>query len=140
MKTIAGLVKNKSGASAVEFAIIAPIFLMILLTFVGFGIYLAAASAVQQIAADAARTAIAGLNTAERSKLANDFIAQSTLNYALLEPAKLTATVTADPKNAEQFTVSIDYDATGLPIWSLYSFAMPNNHIKRFSTIRIGGI
>jgi len=140
MKLARRICEARDGASAVEFAIIAPIFIMTLVTFVAFGIYLATANAVQQIASDAARTAIAGLDAAERTKLANNFIAASTLDYFMLEPSKLAVTVSDDPKNVDQFTVYIDYDATNLPIWSLYSFAMPTNHIKRFATIRIGGI
>jgi Flp pilus assembly protein TadG len=140
MKINNRIFKDRDGASAVEFAIIAPLFIMTLLTFIGFGIYLATANAVQQIAADAARTAIAGLDAAERDKLARDFIAKSTFDYFMLEPSRLATKVMDDPRNLDQFTVSVEYDAANLPIWSLYSFVMPTNHIKRFSTIRIGGI
>ena len=140
MRVAKSLILNREGASAVEFAIIAPLFLLILLTLVGFGIYLSAASSVQQIAADAARTAVAGLNASERDQLAKDFIAHSTLDYYLLEPTKLKASVAADLKNADQFTVTVEYDASNLPVWGLYSFVMPSKQIKRFSTIRIGGI
>ena len=128
------------GASALEFAIIAPLFLLILMTFVGFGIYLSVSNSIQQVASDAARTAVAGVNATEREQLAKDYISSSTLSYNLIQPSKLTVSVVGDPKNANQFTVSVSYDATALPIWNLYSFAMPNSVIKRFSTIRIGGI
>lgn len=132
--------RDRSGTSAVEFALVAPVLILIVLTSIGFGIYLSAANALQQISADAARTAIAGLNSTERSKLASDFIASSTMDYFMLEKAKLRISVADDPANSEQFTVSVDYDARDLPIWSLYCFVLPDKHIKRFSTIRIGGL
>jgi Flp pilus assembly protein TadG len=50
------------GASAVEFAIIAPVFILMIVGMLAYGIYFGAANSVQQIAADAARTSIAGLN------------------------------------------------------------------------------
>jgi Flp pilus assembly protein TadG len=131
---------DRAGASAIEFAILAPVFLLVLLTMVGFGIYLSAATSIQAITADAARTAVAGLNETERTKLAEDYIKQSTLDYYLLSADRFSITVSDDPHNTQQFTVAIDYDASNLPIWSLYSFALPEKRIKRFSTIRIGGV
>ena len=131
---------DRRGTAAVEFAMIAPVFLMLLLTFIAFGIYLTVANGVQQIAADAARAAIAGITSSERKKLASDFITSSTMNYFMLDAKKLTVSVVDDPKNQSQFTVSVEYDATNLPIWGLYSFALPQSQIKRFSTIRLGGL
>ncbi|MDS7597109.1 TadE/TadG family type IV pilus assembly protein [Agrobacterium tumefaciens] len=134
------LFRDRSGSSAVEFAIVAPIFFLVLLTMIAYGIYLMAAYSVQQVAADAARTAVAGLNTAERQKLARDFVTQSNLNYAFMDKNHFTISVDGDPGNANQFTVKVEYDARDLPIWSLYSYTLPEPVIRRFSTIRIGGV
>jgi Flp pilus assembly protein TadG len=128
------------GAAAVEFAIIAPIFILSLLTLVAYGIYLGAAHSVQQLAADAARTAVAGVTQDERIQLVNNYINASTMNDPFLDRSKITATVAVDPLNVNQFTVSIAFDAENLPIWNLYSFALPGKTISRFSTIRMGGI
>lgn len=128
------------GTAALEFAIISPIFILVLMTLIAYGIYLSAAHSVQQIAANAARTAVAGVTAAERVQLVNTYITTSTLNDAILNRAKFTVTVAADPGNANQFTVLLVYDAQDLPIWNLYSFAMPSKTITRTATIRIGGI
>lgn len=130
----------RKGAAAVEFAIIAPLFLMTVLSLIGYGIYIAAANSVQQIAADAARTAVAGLSAQERSRLAQAFVNDTTLHYAFLSRDRLQVSVQDDPGNPNQFTVALDYDASDLPIFKLYSFALPDERIRRFSTIRIGGI
>ncbi len=140
MKRLISLMRCRGGGSAVEFAIIAPVLFLTLFSLVGYGIYLSAAHSVQQIAADAARTAIAGLNNTEREQLVRDFLSQSTMSYALLEKKNFTTQVQQDPKNPNQFTVSIEYDASNLPIFALYSYAMPDPHIRRFSTMRVGGI
>ena len=42
--------RNKSGTAAVEFAILAPVFLLILMGMIAFGLYLGVANAVQQLA------------------------------------------------------------------------------------------
>ena len=128
------------GTAALEFAIISPIFILVLLTLVAYGIYLSAAHSVQQIAANAARTAVAGVTAAERTQLVNSYITTSTLNDPILQRANFTVSVTPDPGNANQFVVSLVYNAQNLPIWNLYSFAMPSKTITRTATIRMGGI
>ncbi len=133
-------IKNNSGAAAVEFAIVSPLFFLALLTMIAYGIYLAAAHSVQQLAADAARTAVAGLSDTERKSLANDFINRSMVDSTLLDKSKLTLTAQADPGNPNQFTVAITYDASGLPIFNLFTYAMPSSQIRRFATVRVGGI
>src|SRR6218665_827229 len=120
MKQLISLLRCRSGSSAVEFAIVAPILFMSLLSLIAYGIYLSAAHSVQQIAANAARTAVAGLNEAEREQLVRDFLNKSTMEHALLQKSNFTMNVKEDPKNPNQFTVSIDYDARDLPIFGLY--------------------
>lgn len=128
------------GSAAVEFALVAPIFLMIVLTTVAYGIYLTAAHSVQQLAADAARTAVAGVTPQERVRLVDGYLQRTTFNNYLLNRENMTIKVEVDPTNPDQFTVSLVYDASSLPVWDLYSFAMPDKFIKRFATIRIGGV
>ncbi|QCI98152.1 TadE/TadG family type IV pilus assembly protein [Agrobacterium larrymoorei] len=140
MARMAQFLRNRSGSSAVEFAIVAPVFILVLLTMIAYGIYLMAAYAVQQVAADAARTAIAGLNTTERETLAKDYVNKSALDYVFLDKRRVNVSVGTDPTNNNQFTVTVEYDATDLPIWSLYTYALPEKTIRRFSTIRIGGV
>ncbi|MCV9996817.1 pilus assembly protein [Pararhizobium sp. YC-54] len=140
MSFIARIRNNKDGAAALEFAIIAPLFFLTIFTMIGYGIYLSASHAVQQIAADAARTAVAGLSATERKSLATSFIQTSTLDYAFINKTKLTVDVEDDVSNLNQFTVTIVYDSSELPIWKLFSFALPDEEIKRYATIRLGGI
>ncbi|MBN8953495.1 MULTISPECIES: TadE/TadG family type IV pilus assembly protein [unclassified Rhizobium] len=140
MYRVSHFYRENKGAAAVEFALIAPLFFLLLLTLVAFAIYLTAAHSLQQLTADAARTAIAGLSADERSQLVQSFVTNSTINDAFIDKTKLTVTVATDPTNANQFTVSASYDASALPIWNLYTFAMPNPTIRRYSTIRMGGL
>lgn len=135
------LMTCRRGASAVEFAIIAPMFLMIFLSMIGYGIYLSAATSVQQITEDAARAAIAGLSKTERQQLADTFIAAAVKDRPFIDPAKVTVKVTESDLIAEQITVQVDYDAETLPIWQLFTYAMPQSRtITRRSVMRIGGV
>ncbi|MGO4436123.1 TadE/TadG family type IV pilus assembly protein [Rhizobium sp. RAF56] len=140
MRKARELASARDGSSAVEFAIIAPIFILTLMTLIAYGIYLAAAHSIQQLAADAARTAVAGVSNAEREKFVKTYIDRSTIGDGFVNRKNLVVAVTQDPANSNQFTVSLAYDASNLPIWNLFSYALPDEVIRRFATIRMGGI
>ncbi|WP_173513195.1 TadE/TadG family type IV pilus assembly protein [Sinorhizobium psoraleae] len=140
MSVLKRLLGRREGAAAIEFAVIAPLFFMCVLTLIAYGIYLSAAHSIQQIAADAARTAIAGLSEEEREQLAIDYIRTTTMNQTFIKSSQMNVTVRDDQNNANQFTVTIKYDASDLPIWSLFTFALPGEQIERYATIRVGGI
>ncbi|RDE09419.1 TadE/TadG family type IV pilus assembly protein [Pelagibacterium lacus] len=130
------------GASAVEFALIAPVFLLLVFGAIAYGLYFGAAHSVQQLAADAARAAVAGLSDPERDALARRFIAANGDSYVLIRGALLdidTVPGTADP---DQFIVRLTYDASHLPIWNLYApLPLPGERTITFSsTIRHGGV
>jgi len=132
---------DAKGTSAIEFAMLAPLFILLLLGIVAYGIYFGASHSVQQIAADAARTAIAGLNQTERQALVTDFIAHDVAGYPFVNPSKLTVNAKDSAIDGSQFVVSVSYDAKDLPIWNLFqSLPMPPVTIQRQSTIRVGGI
>ncbi|MCJ8052093.1 pilus assembly protein [Shinella curvata] len=140
MHVLSRLSKDRAGTSALEFAIIAPLFFLVLFTLIAYGIYLSVTHSVQQIAADAARTAVAGLNPAERVTLVNRYLDTSRFNYSFINRRKMHVVVTDDPNNPDQFTVTISYDSSDLPIWKLFTFALPQEKIERYSTVRVGGL
>ena len=132
---------NASGTSAIEFAMLAPLFILLLLGMVAYGIYFGASHSVQQIAADAARTAIAGLNATERKTLVTNFINNDVNGYPFVDVTKLTVDAKDSVADGSQFVVSVSYDARNLPIWNLFpNLPMPGMTIHRQSTIRVGGI
>ena len=140
MHALTRLSKDRAGTSALEFAIIAPLFFLALFTLIAYGVYLSVTHSVQQIAADAARTAVAGLNPAERITLVNRYLDSSRLDYSFINRANMHVAITDDPGNPDQFTVSISYDSSDLPIWKLFTFALPQEKIERYATVRVGGL
>lgn len=140
MPPFASILANRKGTAAVEFAIIAPLFLLVVFSIISYGLYLSTANTIEQMAADAARTAVAGLNETERQALATRYIETTTTAHPFLDRTKLAVSVKDDLANKNQFTVSLSYDASGLPIWTLFSFALPEPDIRRYATIRLGGI
>ena len=132
---------HSSGTSAVEFALLAPLFIVFLLGMVAYGIYFGASHSIQQIAADAARTALSGLDQPERQSLVDGFIHNNARGYPFVDPAGLTVSAEDSTADGTQFVVSVRYDARSLPIWNLLGdLPLPDVVISRQSTIRIGGL
>lgn len=141
MRTPAAWVRDNSGTSAVEFAILAPVFLLLLTGMLAYGIYFGAAHSLQQLAADAARTAIAGLNETERNTLVGAFLDGNAGDYMLIERNRLSFTIGDKPGDPSQYRVTLRYDASELPIWNLYPpLPLPSTEIAYSSTIRRGGL
>jgi Flp pilus assembly protein TadG len=130
-----------TATSAVEFAILSPLFLLFIFGMIAYGIYFGASHSIQQIAADAARTAIAGLSEEERVSLATDYIDRNASAYPFVDAGKLTLDISDSSADPSQFTVSLRYDARDLPIWNLLrDLPLPGMTIAQASTIRIGGL
>ncbi|WP_312796188.1 TadE/TadG family type IV pilus assembly protein [Tianweitania sp.] len=129
------------GTAAVEFALLSPLYIMLLMGLIAYGIYIAAAHSVQQIAADAARIAVAGMDDAERQKLVTDFVSGHSQGYAFVKPEKLIVVVSQPAAGSEYFVVTLTYDAGELPIWQLATnLPLPQTAIIRQSVVRIGGL
>ena len=133
--------RDVSGTSAVEFAILAPVFIMLLTGMLAYGIYFGAAHSIQQMAADAARTSIAGISATERDKLVKAYLDSNAGDYMLIERNRLTFTIGDKPGDPTQYRVTLKYDASQLPIWNLYPpLPLPSTQIASTSTIRRGGL
>lgn len=132
---------HRSGSTAVEFAMLCPLYLFLILGMTAYGIYFGAAHSVQQLSADAARVAVAGLDPLERRQLARGFVERHANGYLFINASKIAVEVGDNSHDGTQFDVIVSYDASELPIWGLFDrLAMPDTIILRRSTIRIGGI
>lgn len=132
-----GFLAEQSGAAALEFAIVGPMFVVMLLGLCGYGGYFWMSHAVQQVANDAARAAMAGLDDAERTSLATSALNSEIGDYVWLKPAKASLTVT---NATDRISVSVAYDASETPFWSMKGLVpMPSTTITRTATVRLGG-
>lgn len=136
LKTIASC---RRGSSAVEFAMLLPVFLTIVFGIVVFGSYLAVIHGVQQLAAEAARSSVAGMTETERSSLASTYVTNNAATYPLILPAKLTTVAATSGSNANVFVVTVNYDASTMFIYSLPFVPKPATLITRSASIPYGG-
>jgi Flp pilus assembly protein TadG len=131
---------DSRGASAIEFALIAPAFLMILFGIVSFGYIFGIYQGIQQIASEAARAAVAGISDTERDTLAKGFVTANAATYALIDTSRMAVSTTATGAPAPAFQVSISYDLTGtFPYQFSNILPLPDPKIQRTAVIQRGG-
>lgn len=128
---------DNSGSAAVEFAIVGPVLFLLLTGIFTYGGYFLTAHTVQQLANDAARASIAGLDDEERLTLARDAMQAGIANQDFmrgeLSRIELTHQGTA-------ISIAVTYDASEDVYWAFQSLIpAPPSTISRNATIRLGG-
>jgi Flp pilus assembly protein TadG len=128
---------DTSGATAVEFALVGPLFIFLLIGIVVYGGWFWMAQGVQHLSAEGARAAIAGLDAGERNTLARAAITQGAAGTAALDPTDLSVDVASD---ARSIRVTVSYNAEGHPLMALSRLVpSPPRTITRVSIIQLGG-
>lgn len=128
---------KRAGIAAVEFAMVAPIFIALLMGIVVYGGWFWLSHSVQSLAAESARVALGGLDQVEQRSLAEDFVARHAAQTAVLRPELATVTVTHDD---EALRVRIDYDVHDHPLMLLAGpLPKPPLNIARSAVVRTGG-
>jgi Flp pilus assembly protein TadG len=110
------LVSERRGTAIIEFAILLPVLISLLMGIVCYGLYFGAAHSVQQLAADAARHSIAGATLTERRTMVTSFVSANGPSYFLVRAERLSE-VSATEQAGGRLRVRISYDATWLPIF-----------------------
>lgn len=132
------LIADRAAVSAVEFALVAPVFILLMLGIVCFGILFGAYNAVQQLAAESARASVAGLSATERNQIAQTYVASTVGAYGFLDPTKLTVTTASQTTT---FQVTITYDMSQSIVFRLGNILSPvNPTITRSAAIQNGGL
>jgi Flp pilus assembly protein TadG len=129
----------RRGATAVEFAMLLPLFLTLVFGIVVFGSYLAVVHGVQQLAAEAARSSVAGLSDSERSSIASSYVTANVGTYPLITPNKISVNAATSGSDPNVFGVTVSYNAAGMFIYSLPFVPAPSPNIVRSAAIPYGG-
>jgi Flp pilus assembly protein TadG len=131
--------RDRSGVAAIEFAIVGPLFFVVLLGVLIFAIYFGTVHSVQQIAAEAARATVQGLTEAERAALAQSQVDSIVSGYPLIDRNYLTVSAATSPSDANLFNVSISYDASRSIVFAFEGLIpMPPKTIARSAVVRRG--
>jgi Flp pilus assembly protein TadG len=111
---------SDDGVVALEFALIVPLFLLLIFATMAFALYLATFVAVIHGANEGARAAIGGISTAERGTLAKAGVQSIFTSYApLLNPAHVV--VDAQAASTSMFKVTVSYPLSDLDFGAFYT-------------------
>lgn len=136
----AGFWQRQSGATAVEFALIMPIFLLLLFGIVAYGLIIGIGHSLQQAAQEAARAAVAGLNDTERDSLARRRIQTLIGGAQLISPEGLTIKTGSSSEDPALWTVTLSYNIGATPLGNLgRAFLVTPDTLKRTASYRNGG-
>ena len=107
---------DRKGTAIIEFAILLPVLVTILMGMICYGLYFGAAHSVQQLSADAARHSIAGETLAERRTMVTAHVGTHGPSYFLVRAERLSE-VSATEQAGGRLRVRISYNAAWLPIF-----------------------
>lgn len=128
---------DKRGVAVLEFAIIMPLLLLITVAILSYGGYFFMAHAIQQMANDGARVAIAGLDNTERQALVGQSVSDSLTHYSIL-PAARTSWILDE--TSQRLIVSVSTDASSTPFFAMSTMLpMPGSTIRRQAVVSVGG-
>lgn len=128
---------DRQGSAAIEFALVGPLMILMLVGMVVYGGWMWLAQSVQTLATESARAAVAGLDTAERISLAQAFVAAEAETGAGLPRDHLTVTVDSDE---QAIRVHIAFDASDHWVMTMSGLLPPPPAvIRRTAIVRTGG-
>lgn len=126
------LLRDRDGASAVEFALVAPLFVLLLCGICVYAVWFLLAITVQSLAVESARASLAGLDDAERRSLAVAWV-QSRAPEAGLSPDKVTHSVEIADDGTR---VTVRFDAADHPVMALKNLIpSPPSVIERTAVV-----
>ncbi len=135
--TAPGFYQRRKGVAAIEFAIVAPLLILLLASMVVWGGWLWLAHGVQSLASESARAALGGLDKSERELLARAFVDREGEVVVGLPSERAAVAVTSDP---EAIRVDVQYDVSGHPLMMLARLTpAPPSVIARSAVVRTGG-
>ncbi len=125
---------DQRGAALIEFALLAPLLLMLLMGIVSYGSWYFVAHGVQQAANDAARAALGGINVAERATIARDTAIRAIDRGSGMRSERAAVTVEDD---GASLVVRIAYDAGDNPALRSALLPMPPTLIRRDAAVQL---
>lgn len=138
---VAACLADRRGSSAVEFALVSPVLLLLLCGIVAFGIYLGAANSLRQLAAEAARASVAGVTDDERATLARQRVATSLSGGSFFAPGSVDVAVGPDPTDPLLYTVTLSFNAATLGLGGLSRVVpVPPDAMRSRVSVRRGGL
>lgn len=130
-------IRKDDGATAVEFAIVAPILFLTIFAVIYAGMYFFYAAVADHIARVVARDASIPSHGSYPSASDETALASNTAGTLLPAPTSISLTPTPTAAEGNELTVTVTYDIPGLTtIEGLLPFMPATGHLTRTVTVR----
>jgi Flp pilus assembly protein TadG len=134
MYALSRLRSDRRGAALIEFALLSPILIVLLVGMLGYGQYFLTAYTLQQLANDAARAAIVGQTRTERETLARTSVTQGLTKAAVAKPDEVSSAV---EESDNRVTVTLSVDTRALSLLRSGLVPMPDPVIERRAVAQV---
>ncbi len=131
------LLRDRRGASIVEFALLLPVLAGLLYGMLAYGQYFLYAHSVQELANDAARATVGGINPDERRQLATTSVTAEVPRLNGMPSSRVTTVV---DESGGLVTIRVRFDASNIGLFKTPLVPMPDPVIERRAVIRAGGV
>ena len=130
----AGIARDDRGAVIIEAAFVLPLLVGLLYGVVTYACWFMAAHSLQQAANDAARAAVAGIDSGDRANIVAQNISQSVLNAGTVQ-ADLVTYSTSQIGNF--YSVSVSYQVARSPLFRAGLVPVPQQAITRTAVVQL---
>jgi len=128
------IANDRRGAVLVEAAFALPLLITLLLGVVTYGGWFMAAHSLQEVANDAARASVAGLDALERRQIVDAAVAKSVLHAGTLDPALVSVRTGVDDSF---YHVTLTYNLEQSPMFRNSLVPLPGKTIERDATVQL---
>jgi len=128
--------RDRRGVAAIEFAMVAPLLILMMLGMIVYGGWFWMAHSVQSLASDGARAAIAGLDPVERETLARGLVGVQVKDLGL----RADRAAVEVESTSGLIRVNVAYDISDHPLMALSAIVpSPPRIIRRTAVVRLEG-
>jgi Flp pilus assembly protein TadG len=129
--------RKDTGATAVEFALVAPVVFLLIFAVVFAGMYFFYAAVADHIAREVARDASIPSHGAYPTESDERTVASNSAGTLLPAPTTVDLTPTTTPGEGNELTVTVTYDVPGLAaVGQLLPFLPKSGQLTRTVTVR----
>lgn len=133
-KALRILARNQRGTVLIEAAFALPVLVTMLFGILIYGTWFMTAHNLQQAANDAARAAVAGLNTTERRTLVDQSVTAARAAFPVPGAQNITVATT---ESGGYYRVTLRYDMTNAPLLAAVPLPAANRMLERSAVVRI---
>ncbi len=122
--------------AALEFAVLAPVLLLLVFSTIIYSIYFTSLIGVRQAASEGARAGLAALSASERNQLAEERAREVVENFRSIMGGDNEVAIVTQSQSSDVFEITVSYDMSASPIMAYARFLpLPSSTVE--ATVKV---